>query len=159
MSHKLLIAKIDAFGFDELATKPIKSYLENRHQRTKVGSELSNWREIKDGVPQGSILGPLLFNIYISDLFYIIKETKVANYADDTTPYTSAPNWIEVSGKLSTVAEIIFNWLTINQMVGNADKCQLIANIVDDALSLNVKDEQIFNTLTSKILGVTFDNL
>jgi len=57
------------------------------------------------------------------------------------------------------VAEIIFNWLTINQMVGNADKCQLIANIVDDTLFLNVKGKQILNTLTSKILGVTFDNL
>ena len=159
MSHELLIAKISAYGFDDLSTMLIKSYLSNRQQRTKVGNELSEWLQIKDGVPQGSILGPLLFNIYISDLFLILKETKVANYADDTTPYTSAPTWIEVKGHLSTVANSIFTWLSYNQMVGNADKCQLITNKIDDNLFIMVKDEPIFNTKTSKITGVDFDNL
>ena len=70
MSHDLLVAKIDAYGFDDLSTRLIKSYLSNRKQRTKIGSVLSEWLEIKDGVPQGSILGPLLFNIYISCLLY-----------------------------------------------------------------------------------------
>ena len=137
----------------------MQSYLSNRMQRTKVGNELSEWLNIKDGVPQGSILGPLLFNIYISDLFLIIEETKVANYADDTTPYTNASTWVEVKGKLSSVANKIFNWLSYNQMVGNADKCQLITNKTDKTMSLEIKNESVFNTTTSKILGVTFDNL
>ena len=159
MSHELLVAKLNAYGFDDLSTKLISSYLENRQQRTKVGSELSDWLQIKDGVPQGSILGPLLFNIYISDLFFTIDETKVANYADDTTPYTSAPTWMEVKEKLGSVAKTIFDWLSFNQMIGNADKCQLIVNIDDETLFLNVKNEAVFNSKTSKILGVTFDNL
>ena len=159
MSHDLLIAKISAYGFDDLSTRLLKSYLSNRKQRTKIGKELSEWLKISDGVPQGSILGPLLFNIYISDLFFIIVETKVANYADDTTPYTIAPTWNEVSEKLSSVAEKIFAWLSYNQMVGNADKCQLIVNKTDNTMFLNVKNEAVLNTETSKILGITFDNL
>ena len=159
MSHELLIAKISAYGFDDLSMNLIKSYLSNRQQRTKVGNNLSEWRKIKDGVPQGSILGPLLFNIYISDLFLITEETNVANYADDTLPFTSAPTWIEVKGKLSYVANQIFTWLSFNQMIGNPDKCQLITNKVDDTMSITVKNETVFNSNTSKILGITFDNL
>ena len=65
----------------------IQNYLSQRQQRVKVGSSFSEWLEIILGIPQGSILGPVLFNVFINDLLLFIKETYICNFADDTTPY------------------------------------------------------------------------
>ena len=70
----------------------IHSYLSDRKQRTKVNNSFSEWADTKSGIPQGSIIGPLLFNIYINDIFFIVDEKKLANYADDTTPYAIESN-------------------------------------------------------------------
>ena len=85
--HDLLMAKLNAYGVDVSALRLIFDYLTNRKQRTKIGIDYSSWREILYGVPQGSILGPLLFNTFICNLFLITDDFEMANYADDTTPY------------------------------------------------------------------------
>ena len=87
LNHDLLIAKLSAYGFDKTSLKLIKSYLTNRWQRTKINNSYSSWTEIIHGVPQGSILGPLLFNIYLNGLLFLNLETSLCNYADDNTLY------------------------------------------------------------------------
>ena len=80
--HDLIIAKLAAYGFDTNALKLIHNYLSNRKQRVKINSVYSIWKDISYGVPQGSILGPLLFNIHLCDLLYFLENTDIASYAD-----------------------------------------------------------------------------
>ena len=88
LNHDLLLAKLEAYGLDNNAVSFMRSYLTNRLQRCKINNSFSEWAKISAGVPQGSILGPLLFNIFINDILFLQK-CDLANYADDSTIYTS----------------------------------------------------------------------
>ena len=85
INHELLIAKLYAYGFSKNALKLINSYMSDHWQRTKIDKSFSSWSALLKEVPQGSVLGPILFNIYLNDLFYYLH-CKICNFADDTTP-------------------------------------------------------------------------
>ena len=88
LSHDLLVAKLHANGFDIPALRLLHNYVTNRKQCVKIDRTFSFWEEILFGVPQGSILGPLLFNIFLCGLFLFINDIDIASYTDDNTPYT-----------------------------------------------------------------------
>ena len=85
LNHELLLAKLNAYGFSTNAIRMVCSYLTGTRQRVKVTGSFRSWKEVKLGVPQRSVLGPLLFNIFINDIFFLLNETEICNYADDTT--------------------------------------------------------------------------
>ena len=86
LSHDFLISKLDAYGLDIGSLNFPSDYLSLRKHRTKVGSSYSKWSEICWGIPQGSILGPLLFNLFINDIFFVEK-SEISNFAGDNTIY------------------------------------------------------------------------
>ena len=100
LSHDPLIAKLNAYRFNMSALRFVHSYLKNHMQRTKINSEYSSWEYILFGVPRGSILGPLLFNIFLCDIFLIMENIDITSYADDNTPYTTVNSIEEVIQKL-----------------------------------------------------------
>ena len=108
LSHDLLIAKLNAYGFSTVALRLVQNYLSNRKQRTKINSDFSSWEEILFGVPQGSILGPLLFNTFLCDLFFIMSETDLASYAVDNKPYVVGNNIEDVINNLQNASLTLF---------------------------------------------------
>ena len=101
-------------------------YLHSRKQQTKVGSSYNKWSEIKHGIPQGSILGPLLFYIFINDLFFVIEKSDICNFADDNTLYSCGANLKRVSENLVHNASKLLYWFKTNSMKANPEKFEFI---------------------------------
>ena len=127
LNHELLTAKLNAYGFTLPALRLIHDYLSNRKQRTKIDDNYSFWSEILFGVPQGSILGPLLFNIFLADLFFVVKDIDIASYAYDSTPFIEENN-IDVIASLQQVSDALFNWFKNNRLKNNVDKCHVLVS-------------------------------
>ena len=101
-------------------------YLTNRKQRTKIGSSFSSWHDIDTGVPQGSILGPLLFSIFINDLFFSITKSEVCNFADDKTLYSSNKDLDHVFNNLYYDLYNVLDWFKFISLKANPDKFQFM---------------------------------
>ena len=159
MNHELLLAKLYAYGFSKNSIKIIHSYLKNRWQRVKINHSFSQWSELLLGVPQGSVLGPLLFNIYINDLIWFIENGEVCNYADDTTPYSCSNDLNILKSNLEVDCLNAINWFKNNYMKLNTDKCKLlVAGRKDHIVNINVGDSNIEESKEANLLGVLIDN-
>ena len=156
LNHDLLIVKLEAYGFDKNALLFVRDYLKERKQRTKVNGSYSSWLELLYGVPQGSILGPLLFNIFINDMFYFINESKIANYADDNTLYTVKENVKELLRILENETGIIIDWFRNNEMKPNDEKCHLIV-CNHENVSVTLGNQIIHTTDLVELLGIKID--
>ena len=120
LSHGLLIAKCHAYGVTVPACELLADYLSQRKQRVKIGSARSSWADLPEGVHEGSILGPLLFNILKTDLFLLIETCSLYNYADDTISY-SAPCLSDVLSNLQSDCKHAIEWFNRNGMKANPD--------------------------------------
>ena len=158
--HDLLIAKLEAYGLDTCALKLVYSYLTNRKQRVKVGSAYSTFQNISTGVPQGSVLGPLLFNIFINDLFFTDLESEICNFADDTTIYACDTSIDAVTIKLKDDLQKPLDWFKNNGMCANPAKFQMmfLGLKSDKSFILNIGGQQVKQSEQVKLLGVQIDN-
>ena len=88
LNHKLLNTKLKAYGLDSESSSFLKSYLTEQFQHTRIGDTFSDWESVIPGVPQGSIVGPLLFDIFMNDNFFYREKSDLFNHVDDSTLYT-----------------------------------------------------------------------
>ena len=126
LNHDLLIAKLNASGFSRSALKFTLSCLSQRKQRVQRNGSFSEWKTTSVGVPQGSVLGPLLFNIYTNDMLMFISNSQICNYADDTTLYVIEQDIEQAIKTLEQDVVITREWFENNYMKLNEEKCNLI---------------------------------
>ena len=160
LPHDILICKLSAYGLSDNATKLLLSYLSNRKQQIKIGNIVSTWANIQKGVPQGSILHPLLFNVFINDIFYFIKHCDLYNYADDNTLSFHSPNFDDVVNVLQQESNILINWFHFNCMQANPEKFQAIAvgkKSFDKSPIFQIGTANISCDEVVKLLGVDID--
>ena len=159
--HDLIIANLSAYNFSDEALSYIYSYLTNRRQCTRVNNTHSQLETIILGAPQGSILGTILFNLSINDLFFFVVLASLYNFADDNTLSAFATTVSELIKILESESEFVIDWLKINKMVVNPDKFQAIIlgkrkrdHTVDNQqikVVSSVKDKLNFNLHISNI--------
>ena len=131
LNHELLLAKLNAYGFSENAISYIKSYFSNRYQRTNINNKFSTWKNIFKSVPQGSVLIPLLFNIFINDMFHFIENCYLCNYADDNKLYVFDCHMNVVKEKLYKDFEVLNRWFYDNfyGFTLNPGKCNFMFGV------------------------------
>ena len=157
MNHELLIAKLYAYGFSIDGLEVLLNYLHDRWERVKINTNFSSWTQLLQGVPQGSVLGPILFNIYINDIFFALKGVDIRNFADD---------YVRLRFKFKTVLEPLENnselaiaWFETNYMKLNTDKCHLLISGNKNEQMWAKLDRDIFwESNDVKLLGITLDN-
>lgn len=162
VNHRLLLAKLEKYGIRGTVLCLLKNYLTDRAQLVKIGNHKSNSLSISTGVPQGTILGPLLFIVYINDLLSLVPENCIVSYADDTVILSSDTTWQKTEEKMNKYLLEVNNWIALNELSLNATKTVYMAygiykNSVPSSLNISINDLKIERVYSTKYLGVVFD--
>ena len=161
LPHSLLISKLNAYGLSISACNLMASYLQDRKQRVKLGPVRSTWSNLTKGVPQGSILGPVLFNVFMNDLFYFIKKCSLYNYADDNSMSNASAKIDEVMLNLKLDSKIAITWFIDNGMEPHPEKFQfmVMSNNVIDTHTLELDDTTRLRSQSDVVLlGIKIDD-
>ena len=168
IDHDILLSKLEAYGIISKELTLLANYLKGRRSSVVIGGVQSKYRLITHGVPQGSVLGPLLFIIFVNDLPNSVCQSTVDIYADDTTLSTSAvvSDLPAIQQRLQDDINNIADWTSNNKMVLNASKTKsllvtgkrLEKKAPDTNLKLSCKGSEIEQITSQKLLGVKLDN-
>ena len=158
--HGLMLAQLANYGFSLNAVNFIRSYSYRRPQRVKLDNVKSNWLYLERGVPQGSIVGPVLFNVFINDLLWLLNtKCDVFNYADDNTLAFCHKDPNVVKSVLEEASQISVNWFQDNFMKANPSKFQCMTlSRSNQTLVFNIGHTVIASTDYDKLLGFNIDN-
>ena len=150
--HALLLAKLKAYGLHESSCALIGDYLTDRMQRVKIGDTYSDWMSVKRGVPQGSVLGPMFFNMFLNDLIFHIKAVKLNTYADDCQLHSSDVDPVALERRINHDVQIANKWFEDNGMKANPAKHQgMVLGKTDYPFSFST-------TRCLQLFGITLDN-
>ncbi len=161
--HGLLDAKMNAYGLSGDACEFMSSYLTGPFQRVNISDERSSWLPLLKGIPQGSSLGPFIFNVFMNDIFHFIETCDLTNYADDNTLHNIASTIEAVLSALSTDTKAAIDWFINNYMQANPSKFQFMFQ-KHFRCKVDVPDSIEIDTITIKCqsdvkcLEMTIDN-
>ena len=161
VNHNILVEKLDYYGVKDHALGWFKSYLNNRAQYTQIGETLSDVGYIKHGVPQGSVLGPLLFLLYINDITESSKILQFYLFADDTTIFYSDKTNPETEALLNTELSKVSDWLAANKLSLNVGKSNFLHfhhGNTKHLINIKIDDTSVEEKESTKYLGVILDN-
>ena len=154
--HSLLVAKLHTYGFSYSACELIASYLCERRQRVKINNVRSEWKTLCKGVPQGSILGPLLFKVFINDFFYFVEKSMLYNWMS-----RAAPAIQDLRAVLEHDGNIAIDCFESNGMQANHSKFQLMimSPIPTEPVSITLKGNTVIMSESCvKVLGILIDD-
>ena len=163
VNHQILLHKLEHYGIRGKALELFKSYLSNRKQYVQIDQSKSNTLPIACGVPQGSVLGPLLFLIFINDLPKCCPEGKTRLFADDTTIFFHSNNIDNIISTTKVIMTQLTNWFRANKLTLNADKSSFTIfkssqkNIANQPDKIKFNNQEICRTSHIKFLGVIID--
>ena len=143
-----------AYGFDKISLRLMHSYLTDRYQRVKINNSYSLWSLIKHGVPQGSILDPTLYNIFLCDVFFMVDNIDIASFANDNTPYSVGKSQCDLEIKLQKTSVKLFKWFHENDLKANQGKCHFLSSL-DINTKFSLPACILENSNSQKLLGVT----
>ena len=162
VDHNILLSKLEHYGIRGKTNQWFKSYLSNRKQHVSINGFSSNETEMLYGVPQGSVLGPLLFLIYINDLHIAIKYCTTRHFADDTSLLLKNKSLKQLRKHINLDLRFLCNWLRANKISLNASKTELLLfhhhkKIINYDLNIKINGKRLRPSKYVKYLGITID--
>ena len=162
VEHDILLAKLEHYGILGISNEWFKSYLFDRKQFVSINGHVSNKASVKYGVPQSSVLGPLLFLIYINDLNHAIKFCKVHHFADDTNLVHFSKSANKLNKYINTDMKNLTNWLNANKISLNIKKTELVIfkhmnKKLEYPIKIKLSRKRLYPSKSVKYLGLKID--